>query len=240
MSFTVWVELEVLPDRIDQFLEAIEINQAASLGEAGCLYFDVIKLDRDGHWFAFYEIYRDDKAFYEEHRSYQHYLEWREAVKQTVVPGSQTITTGLLTFKTDKNATSVEKVARVFKPTTMPSVDRGNGARTIPLVSAKTGAETFLNGMTIFGPEAQIAHHSHNTAESVMVIKGKAIVNIDGDEIVLDTYDTTFVPANIPHHFRNASSTEEMRIFWTYGSIDANRTIIETGITARIDEEQAT
>lgn len=127
----------------------------------------------------------------------------------------------------------------VLRPGELSSLDRGNGARTIPLVSARVGAETFLNGMTIFEPGARIAHHMHNVAESVMVIKGKAIVNIDGNEFALDTFDTTFVPGNIPHHFQNASQTEEMRIFWTYGSIDATRTIIETGITARIDEEQA-
>lgn len=127
----------------------------------------------------------------------------------------------------------------IFRPGQLAALDRGNGARTIPLVSAKVGSETFLNGMTIFQPGARIAHHMHNVPESVMVIKGRAIVNIDGEEHELDTFDTTFVPGNIPHHFQNASDTDEMRIFWTYGSIDATRTIIETGITVRIDDEQS-
>jgi quercetin dioxygenase-like cupin family protein len=126
----------------------------------------------------------------------------------------------------------------IFRPHELPSVDRGNGAKTTPLVTAKAGAQDFLNGMTVFEPGAQIAHHSHNVAESVMVIKGTAVVNVAGQEHLLNTYDTTFVPADIPHHFKNASATEEMRIFWTYGSIDATRTIIETGVTSRIDEEQ--
>lgn len=237
MSFTVWVELEVIPERVDEFLKAIAINQAATLNEPGCIYFDVMKLEREGQWFAFYEIYRDEKAFYEEHRTYEHYLEWREAVKQTVVPGSQTITAGNLNSVSAHQGSAVEKVAKVFRPATMHSVDRGNGAKTIPLVCVKSGAETFLNGMTIFAPNAQIAHHSHNTAESVMVIEGRAIVNINGEEFELDTYDTTFVPANIAHHFRNASDSKEMRIFWTYESIDATRTIIESGVTQRIDQE---
>ena len=127
---------------------------------------------------------------------------------------------------------------QVFRPQEMPSIDRGQGAKTTPLVTAKAGAKDFLNGMTVFEPGAQIAHHLHNVAESVMVIKGTAIVNVAGQEHLLNTFDTTFVPADIPHHFKNASATEEMRIFWTYGSIDATRTIIETGVTSRIDEEQ--
>jgi putative monooxygenase len=28
-----------------------------------------------------------------------------------------------------------------------------------------------------------------------------------------------------------------MSMFWTYASIDANRTIVATGVTTRIDEE---
>jgi quercetin dioxygenase-like cupin family protein len=126
----------------------------------------------------------------------------------------------------------------IFRPQELPVIDRGNGAKTTPLVTAKAGAKDFLNGMTVFEPGAQIAHHSHNVAESVMVIMGTAVVNVAGQEHLLHTFDTTFVPAEIPHHFKNASATEEMRIFWTYGSIDATRTIIETGVTLRIDEEQ--
>jgi len=47
-------------------------------------------------------------------------------------------------------------------------------------------------------------------------------------------------PANIPHRFRNASGTQGMRIFWTYASIDANRTIVATGDTSLIDAEHGT
>jgi quercetin dioxygenase-like cupin family protein/heme-degrading monooxygenase HmoA len=126
----------------------------------------------------------------------------------------------------------------IFRPLELSSVDRGNGARTIPFVTARTGSQKFLNGMTIFNPGAAIAHHTHNVAESVMVVAGNAIVNIDGHEHLLSTFDTTYVPANIPHHFRNASTEQEMRIFWTYGSIDSTRTIVETGLTSRITEEQ--
>lgn len=127
----------------------------------------------------------------------------------------------------------------VFRPDDLPSKDRGAGARTVPFVTSERGATTYLNGMTIFAPGAQIGHHSHNVAESVMVILGRAIVDIDGERHELDTFDTTFVPANIPHHFENVSDTEEMRILWTYGSVDSTRTMVATGETGRIDEERA-
>ncbi|MDF2994245.1 MAG: hypothetical protein K0S37_4759 [Microbacterium sp.] len=129
--------------------------------------------------------------------------------------------------------------AHVFRPEGLPSKNRGGGARTIPLVTAARGATTYLNGVTIFEPGAAIGHHTHNVAESVMVIAGRAVVDIDGERTALNTFDTTFVPANVAHHFENASDTEEMRIFWTYGSLDATRTLTASGEHGRVDAESA-
>jgi len=128
---------------------------------------------------------------------------------------------------------------QIFRPSELPSIDRGAGAMTTPLVTAGRGATSFLNGITEFEPAAAIGHHTHNVAESVIVIRGNAIVDIDGVETALSTFDATFVPANIPHHFTNASDTEPMAIFWTYGSLDSTRTMVATGEHGRIDGEQA-
>lgn len=130
--------------------------------------------------------------------------------------------------------------AAILRPSQLPKKDRGNGASTVPLVTADVGSTTFLNGITTFAPGAAIGHHSHNCVESVMVIEGTAYVDIDGTEYFLETYETTFVPANIVHRFRNASDTEEMKIFWTYASIDATRTMAGSTERHRIDEERAT
>ncbi len=60
---------------------------------------------------------------------------------------------------------------------------------------------------------------------------------IDGVETDLEARDTTWIPAEVPHFFRNISDNEPMSILWTYASIDATRTIVATGVTTRIDEE---
>lgn len=128
--------------------------------------------------------------------------------------------------------------AVILRPAQLPAKDRGNGATTVPLVGAHLGATSLLNGITSFAPGAAIGHHSHNVVESVVVIEGTAWVDINGDEHYMDTYDTTFVPANIVHRFRNASDTEPMRILWTYASIDATRTPAGSTTAHRIDAEQ--
>lgn len=135
--------------------------------------------------------------------------------------------------------TAPSKRPRILRPDELPTHSRGGGASTTPLVTMARGATTFLNGITRFGPSAAIAHHVHDSLESVVVVRGNAIVDIDGERTALTTYDATLVPGNIPHHFENASDTDEMWIFWTYGSVDATRTIIATEAHGRIDAEHA-
>ena len=125
----------------------------------------------------------------------------------------------------------------VLKPDQLKSHDRGGGARTTPLVLPSVGATGFINGITEFAPGAKIAFHSHNCEESVMLLAGNAILDIDGEEHVLKPLDTTWIPPNLPHRFRNLSETEPMKILWSYASVNATRTLTESGETRPITAE---
>lgn len=127
----------------------------------------------------------------------------------------------------------------ILRPSEIKPHERGGGARTIPLVTSGIGSTSLLNGITEFGPNAAIPLHTHNCEESVMVLEGEAIVEIDGVQHRMGATDTTWVPAEVPHRFMNASDTQRMRIFWIYASIDATRTIVATGETRRVDAERA-
>jgi quercetin dioxygenase-like cupin family protein len=127
----------------------------------------------------------------------------------------------------------------ILRPAELPRVDRGGGVTTTPLVSRRVGSTGLINGITAFAPGTAIALHTHNCEESVMVLEGEAIVEIDGARHPMGPGDTTWVPANVPHRFLNASAEAPMRIFWTYARIDATRTMVATGETRSIDAEQA-
>lgn len=129
------------------------------------------------------------------------------------------------------------KSSAILRPGEITPRERGGGARTTPLVTRRVGSTSLINGITAFEGGAEIPLHSHNCEESVMVLEGRAIAVIDGVEHSLGPNDTTWIAAGAPHCFRNASATEPMRIFWTYASIDATRTIIATGDTRSIDAE---
>ncbi|MDB5744819.1 MAG: cupin [Polaromonas sp.] len=126
----------------------------------------------------------------------------------------------------------------VLRPMELKSHDRGGGARTTPLVSPSIGALAFINGITEFAPGVAIPFHSHNCEESVMLLEGHAMLDMEGEEAVaLNPQDTTWIPANLSHRFRNLSDSEPMKIFWTYASPQATRTLTATGETRPVSSE---
>ncbi len=137
---------------------------------------------------------------------------------------------------TANTATTAAK-HHVLRPDQMKSHDRGGGARTTPLVLPSLGATTFINGITEFAGGTKIPFHSHNCEESVVLLEGHAYMDIAGEVLELKPLDTTFIPPNVSHRFRNKSETEPMKILWIYASVHANRTLTETGETRPITAE---
>ena len=129
--------------------------------------------------------------------------------------------------------------ARVLRPTEIKSHDRGGGARTTPLVSPAIGAKGFINGITEFAPGAAIPFHSHNCEESVVLLEGDAMLDIDGQEYAVQPFETTWIPPNVSHRFRNMSATQPMKILWIYASTQATRTVTDTGETRPVSAEHA-
>jgi len=100
--FTVLVDLQVRPERLEEFLERIHVHARASLrDEPGGLRFDVHQHSDDPHRFVLYEIYADQPAFYEAHRTTPHYAAWREVSTRCVVPGRHVNTFAAPAFPAD-------------------------------------------------------------------------------------------------------------------------------------------
>jgi len=92
------VSLDVIPERLDDFTEAIRTNAERTItDEPGCLHFDVTQDITDPHHFLFYELYADEDAV-AAHREAPHFAEWRQAADRCVVPGSQVNTLATLRF----------------------------------------------------------------------------------------------------------------------------------------------
>lgn len=90
------------------------------------------------------------------------------------------------------------------------------------LVTKEVGASSITSGLTRFEPGARIALHYHNVEEQVTIIEGDAVAIIDGERVELRAYDTTYVPAGVPHHFMNESSAP-MAILYMYPTANVER-----------------
>lgn len=91
----VIVSVVIRPEHEERFLTAITRQAALSLSEEeGCLRFDIVRDREDANHFLLYEIYGDDAAFYERHRSTAHFAEWAaEADVVLAEPRTTTVAT---------------------------------------------------------------------------------------------------------------------------------------------------
>jgi quercetin dioxygenase-like cupin family protein len=119
----------------------------------------------------------------------------------------------------------------------MKTYQRGGGVVTTPLVSPSLGARSFITGITEIPPGGAVPFHHHNCEESVVLLEGEAAIDVAGQEHRLHPFDSTLLPANVAHRFRNLSATQSMKILWIYGSPDATRTLEATGETHPISAE---
>ncbi len=94
--FSLVVQMQVRPERREDFLVGIAANAEASVrDEPECLRFDVCAVTSDPDRFLLYELYTDAEAF-AAHKASPHFTRWRTVAEQVLVPGTQVNTPGEL------------------------------------------------------------------------------------------------------------------------------------------------
>jgi autoinducer 2-degrading protein len=102
--FSLMVQLEVRPERREEFLAAIATNAEASVrDEPGCLRFDVCSVASDENRFVLYELYADADAF-AAHKAAPHFAQWRIVAEQVVVGQVNTPGELLVTHTSEESA----------------------------------------------------------------------------------------------------------------------------------------
>ena len=97
--YVVIVSLQIRPDRVGDFLPAIERQSSLTLREEeGCLQFEVLRDAEDPAHFVLYEVYEDENAYRVVHRSAPYFPEWRAAVEACLEEGGQANTYCLPAF----------------------------------------------------------------------------------------------------------------------------------------------
>lgn len=119
----------------------------------------------------------------------------------------------------------------IVEYTDIDTFARGDGVETRLMVGkGNADATPFTSGTTVFPPGAAAPLHTHNCAEQVTILSGEAEAKVGDKVYMLGAMDTSFVPADVPHYFRNTGDGP-LTILWIYGARDVTRTFVETGET---------
>jgi autoinducer 2-degrading protein len=86
----VHVDIAVVPDQLDAFLDETQSNATASRDEPGVVRFDVLSDRSDPAHVVLVEIYRDEEAA-AAHKDTAHYQRWRDAVAPMMARPRQAI-----------------------------------------------------------------------------------------------------------------------------------------------------
>src|SRR3954452_22005118 len=109
--FSLVVQVQVRPDRREEFLAGMATNAEASVrDEPGCLRFDVCSVDGDETRFVLYELYADADAF-AAHKAAPHFAEWR-TVAERVLEGQVTTRGSLLVTLASEECASARNRTR--------------------------------------------------------------------------------------------------------------------------------
>jgi quercetin dioxygenase-like cupin family protein len=119
----------------------------------------------------------------------------------------------------------------ILKSAEIDVIKRGSGILTVPLVTQKSADDpAFTTGISTYPKGQGAPMHSHNCPEQVTLLEGQGEVEVDGKVTPLMPYDSTYIPGNHVHAFRNTGD-EPMKILWIYGSSRVTRTFASTGET---------
>ncbi len=75
------VYVNVKPEFLGEFIEAIRENHRGSVMEPGNIRFDVLQQADDPCRFMIYEVFESEEAV-AAHKETRHYLKWRDTVKE--------------------------------------------------------------------------------------------------------------------------------------------------------------
>lgn len=123
---------------------------------------------------------------------------------------------------------------KISKYKEIQPVEMDKGVFFHEMMMKEMGPKTIIVGLATFQPGASLPLHIHNVEESVTVLRGKGCCIVDGVTTGVEPYDTSFIPADIPHRFMNTSDSEEMMILWAYAQVTeelkpvlVERTVVE-------------
>lgn len=121
-----------------------------------------------------------------------------------------------------------------------PKVELARGVNFECLVGSHNQARRLTTGIVTFAPGATLPYHNHTFSESITLLSGSAIVEVDGRSYSLKKLDNVVVPTGRVHAARNPSTTESAVFHIALASDSPTRTLVEKFFPRRAMPDDST
>jgi 2-keto-3-deoxy-L-rhamnonate aldolase RhmA/quercetin dioxygenase-like cupin family protein len=108
-----------------------------------------------------------------------------------------------------------------------PVIEIATGVRFECLVGAPNEARNLTTGIVTFDPEAVLPYHTHPFSESITLLRGQALVEVEGRCYELGHCDNIVIPRGIAHSARNSSPYEPAVFHIAMASHNPTRTLVD-------------
>jgi len=95
------------------------------------------------------------------------------------------------------------------------------------LVGKHTRARNLTTGIVTMEPDGCLPYHRHTFGESVTLLSGQAMFEVEGRMYTLSPMDNVVVPAGLVHQVRNTSETEPAKFHVAMASHEPSRELVD-------------
>jgi len=108
------------------------------------------------------------------------------------------------------------------------------------LVGSHNQAKNLTTGLVRFAPLAQLAYHLHPFSESITLLEGEALVEVEGRAYTLGTMDNLVIPGGLAHRVKNASGSRPALFHVAMASDHPTRTLVDRFFSRKRIDPQST
>ena len=121
----------------------------------------------------------------------------------------------------------------VDKPGSRPAVEIVGGVEFEAATGSHNGAEGLTTGLSTFHPGARLPYHQHPYAETLTLLRGEVLIEVEGRIYALSPLDNITIPAGLAHAAFNPSSREEAVLYAAVPTTRLERTLDERFFSRR-------
>ncbi len=114
-----------------------------------------------------------------------------------------------------------------------PKIEIARGVVFECLVGSHNQARKLTTGLVTFAPGAVLPYHLHTFSESITLLSGSAVVEVEGRSYTLGKLDNVVIPPGLAHQARNNSSTESAVFHIAMPTDTPSRTLVDKFFSRR-------